>query len=200
MKIPEMNHHANRIENPVPVQRWQRIANRFKDTGRVYRSLLLMALCVAALDAQQFDVASVKPNRSNDQPYSNMPLGPGAVYTPNGGYFNATNLPLITYIAFAWKISQSEFQYLMPQLPQWIMSDHFNIQARAEGNPGKDTMRLMMRSLLAERFKLALRSEKREIPVSAFVLATPGITGPQLRLHTGGDCPRNNDPTAPPPT
>jgi uncharacterized protein (TIGR03435 family) len=42
-------------------------------------------------------------------------------------------------------------------------------------------MRLMMRSLLADRFKLAIRYENREVPVFAFVLAKSGKTGPQLR-------------------
>lgn len=173
--------------------------------------ILRAALCLGILASQllaqppakqpAFDVASVKPNKTSDQPFANMPIGPGDVYTPNGGFFNAKNLPLITYIAFAWKISGSEFQYLRPQLPDWVLNDRFDIQARAAGNPDKDTMRLMMRSLLADRFQLALRTEKRDIPVSAFVLATPGQPGPRLRPHTkDGECPRNNDPAAPPPT
>jgi uncharacterized protein (TIGR03435 family) len=162
---------------------------------------LSLALFALQLHAQQFDVASVKANKSNDQPYANMPLGPGAVYTPTGGFFDAKGLPLVTFIAFAWKMGGVDIQRLVPQLPQWVLTDRFDIQARAEGNPSKDTFRLMMRSLLADRFKLALRSEKQEIPVSAFVLSTPGKLGPQLRLHTeGGDCPRNSDPAAPPPT
>jgi uncharacterized protein (TIGR03435 family) len=44
-----------------------------------------------------------------------------------------------------------------------------------------DQMRLMMRSLLADRFKLAVRYENREVPVFAFVLwksgKTPGVNG-----------------------
>ena len=198
MKIPETNHQVKRTQKAVPVHRWQRMANRFSDTGRVYRRVLLAAFCAASLYAQQFDVASIKANKSNEQPYLNMPLGPGAVYTPTHGLFNTKNLPLITYIAFAWKISGADFLYLRPQLPEWVMNDRFDIQARAEGDPEKDAMRLMVRSLLAERFKLAIRTEKREIPVSAFVLATPGKLGPQLRQHAGGgDCPRGNDPAAP---
>jgi uncharacterized protein (TIGR03435 family) len=53
-------------------------------------------------------------------------------------------------------------------------------------------MRMMMRSLLAERFKLALHSESREIPVLAFLLAKPGKTGPQLQPHpVDSECPTN---------
>jgi uncharacterized protein (TIGR03435 family) len=143
-----------------------------------------------------FDVASVKPNRSNNPPNSNFPLGPGDVYVPNGGLFSATNFPLVTYIFFAYKVIGNQGQSLLPQLPGWATAEHFDIQARAEGNPGKDQMRLLMRSLLADRFKLATHYETKEVPVLAFVLARPGKTGPQLQAHAdGAPCPTD----APPP-
>ena len=156
--------------------------------------LLSFALLSRAQSAagKRFDVASVKANKSDDQPYSNFPLGPGDVYVPNGGYFMATNQPLVVYILFAYKVKGNQAQSLMPQLPGWVMSEKFDIQARAEGNPGKDEMREMMRALLADRFKLAIRTEKREVPVLAAVLAKPGKLGPQLRMHTDdGSCPTN---------
>jgi uncharacterized protein (TIGR03435 family) len=130
-----------------------------------------------------FDVASVKPNKSGDQPNSNFPLGPGDVYVPNGGLFSATGLPLATYIFFAYKIMGNQAQSLLPQLPGWVTTERFEIQARAEGNPSKDQMRLMMRSLLADRFKLAIHNETREVSVLALVLLKPGKTGPLLRPH-----------------
>ncbi len=131
----------------------------------------------------QFDVASVKPNRSGGPANSNFPLGPGDVYVPNGGFFSATNQTLITYILFAYKIMGNQMQFLLPQLPGWVTTERFDIQARVDGNPSKDQMRLMMRSLLAERFKLAIRHEIREMPVLALVLSKPGKLGPQLRPH-----------------
>ena len=144
-----------------------------------------------------FDVASIKPNKSSDAPYSNFPLGPGDVYVSNGGLFSATGLPLATYLFFAYKLIGNQGQNLLPQLPVWATTDRFDIQARAEGNPSKDDMRMMMRSLLAERFKLALHSESREIPVLAFVLAKPGKTGPQLQPHPAdSECPTNAPPSA----
>jgi len=130
-----------------------------------------------------FEVASVKPNKSNDPPISNFPLGPGDVYVRNGGLFSASGYPLITYIAFAYKLIGNQAQFVIPQLPGWATAERFDIQARAAGDPGKDQMRLMMRSLLAERFKLAIRYEDREVPVFAFVLAKSEKTGPQLRPH-----------------
>jgi uncharacterized protein (TIGR03435 family) len=44
-----------------------------------------------------------------------------------------------------------------------------------------------MQSLLAERFKLVLHTETRQLPVLALVLAKPGKLGPQLRPHPAGD-------------
>lgn len=44
-------------------------------------------------------------------------------------------------------------------------------------------MRVMMRSLLADRFRLAVHNETREVPVLAFVLSKAGKIGPRLRPH-----------------
>jgi len=147
-------------------------------------------------DAPQFEVASVKPSKPGGQPTSNFPLGPGDVYVRNGGFLSATGYPLSLYIAFAYKLIGNQGQLLAPQLPEWAKTEGFDIQARATGDPGKDQMRLMMRSLLADRFKLAIRFEKREVPVFAFVLAKSGTTGPQLRPHLDtSPCP-TEQPTA----
>ncbi len=162
-------------------------------------STLALLLSTALLSKAQstghplaFDVSSVRANKSDAQAYSNFPLGPGDVYAPNGGYLTATNQPLVVYILFAYKVKGNQAQSLIPQLPGWVTTDRFDIQARAEGNPSKDEMREMMRSLLADRFKLAIRNEKREVPVLAAVLAKPGKMGPQLRLHSDdGGCPTN---------
>jgi bla regulator protein BlaR1 len=44
-------------------------------------------------------------------------------------------------------------------------------------------MRLMMRSLLADRFKFAFHMETRQVAVLALVVAKPGKTGPRLTPH-----------------
>jgi uncharacterized protein (TIGR03435 family) len=160
--------------------------------------VLAVALFAGTAPGQAFDVASVKVNKSADPPTANFPLGPGDVYVPNGGLFSATGFPLVTYLFFAYKVIGNQGQYLLPQLPGWATTDRFDIQARAEGNPGKDQMRMMMRSLLADRFKLAVHTETREVPVLAFVLAKPGKTGPQLQPHSAGStCPTNAPPPGP---
>jgi uncharacterized protein (TIGR03435 family) len=133
--------------------------------------------------APKFEVVSIKRNTSSDPPTFNFPLGPGDVYVRNGGYFSAAGLPLLSYISFAYKVIGNQAQYLLPQLPEWAKTERYDIQARAQSDPGKDGMRLMMRALLADRFKLAVRYENREVPVFAFVLLKSGKPGPDLHPH-----------------
>jgi uncharacterized protein (TIGR03435 family) len=132
----------------------------------------------------EFEVASVKLNKSVDQPSrSNVPLGPGAVFSPVKGVFTATNWPLATYIAFAYKILGNQQQALVSQLPGWVVTDHFDIQARVPGDPTKDQVRQMMKALLAERFKLAMHTEVRQVPALALLQVKPGKLGPGFRPH-----------------
>jgi hypothetical protein len=127
---------------------------------------------IAAGDKMAFEVASVKLNKSGEQSYHmNVPfLGDTNVST--GGLFSATNVPIINCIYLAYKLTGNQYQLLLPQLPRWVTTERFDIEARAEGNPTKDQMRLMMQSLLADRFKLAIHHETRHVPIYAAVLSS----------------------------
>jgi uncharacterized protein (TIGR03435 family) len=150
--------------------------------GSITLSRLRAQSSAATADKPVFDAASIKQNKSDAPSSMNIPLL-GDVYTPTGGLFSGTNIPLISYIYFAYNITGNQFQLLLPQLPKWVIADHFDIQARAEGNPTKNQMRLMVQSLLADRFKLAIHYETRQLPVLAAVLSKPGKLGPQLQPH-----------------
>ena len=119
--------------------------------AQLFEAQLITAQAQTNTEKMEFDVASVKQNKSDGASISNFPLGPGAVYVPNGGLFSATGFPLATYIAFAYKLTGNDAQSLPSQLPGWATTDRFDIQARVQGNPSKDQMRLMMRSLLGDR-------------------------------------------------
>jgi uncharacterized protein (TIGR03435 family) len=132
----------------------------------------------------EFDVASVKLSKPGDEGYrENFALTLGPNMRPIGNLMSV-NVPLRVLIGFAFKISGGQTRLLMPGLPSWVDSEWFDIEARAAGNPTKDQFRLMMQSLLAERFKLATHRETRQVPIFAMVLAQPGKTGPQLTQHT----------------
>ena len=161
----------------------------------------------------EFDVASVRQNKAGGAQHSNVPLDSGNVYsaidpsdgrTAAGGFFVATNYPLWRYIVFAYKLSGTQemvlrlgyFEGLDAKAPKWVAggfegnADKFNIEARAPENTSIDQMRLMMQSLLAERFHLVVHHETHEAPAFALVLARPGAAGPHLQPHPATDvCP-----------
>jgi hypothetical protein len=124
----------------------------------------------AAADRPAFDVASVKANKSGSQFSSvNIPIGPGDAYNPTGGLYSGTNVPLVSYMYFAYQLTGNQLMYLLPRLPKWVTADRFDIQARASGNPTKDQMRLMLQSLLADRFKLTVHYETQQLPAFALL-------------------------------
>jgi uncharacterized protein (TIGR03435 family) len=139
-----------------------------------------------------FDVISVKRSARDVQQKTITPIGPGEVYVKTGGHFAAQGFPLATYISFAFRLVGSEADAMVAQLPGWAMSERFSIEARTDGDPAKDTkdqMRLMMRSLLADRFELKSHYETRETHVFVVTLAKAGKFGPQLRQHSEADSP-----------
>ena len=157
---------------------------------------------VAAGGKMAFEVASVKPSPEGPFRPPNFPLDPGDSFVtiPTGelprGRFSAS-FPLIIYITFAYKIQPAPEQRraMVSHLPKWVTTDSFDIEARAPmSNATKDQMRLMMQSLLAERFHLAAHLETHTQSVLALVLAKPGKLGPNLVPHEKG--PPCNSPAA----
>jgi bla regulator protein blaR1 len=107
--------------------------------------------------------------------------------TPGGAFIADFSLPI--YIQFAYKIllTREQQHAMVAHLPKWVVGQPFVIQAKAPmANVTKDQMRLMMQSLLADRFKLAVHSETQDQPALALVLTKPGTPGPRLRPHSQG--------------
>jgi uncharacterized protein (TIGR03435 family) len=156
-----------------------------------------------------FDMASMKLSKSGgpaggDKSISNIPLDATDAHAATSGELSATNFTLLSYIGFAYKLSGKELGEVITKLPKWALTDHFDVEARAAGDPTKDQMRLMMQALLADRFKMAIHYDVRQVPVFGFTLASAGATGPQLHAHVDGSpCatptrPRNSASDPPP--
>jgi uncharacterized protein (TIGR03435 family) len=139
-----------------------------------------------ATDKLEFQVASVKQDKTGDKPYMNIDPTSGDMFTPTGGLYSARNIVLISYISFAYKLTNKQLQSAVEQTP-WLAQARFDIEARAEGDPSKDQYRAMMRALLADRFKLAAHFETREADVFGLKQVQPGKLGPQLRMHRADD-------------
>ena len=150
----------------------------------------------AAGSAMAFEVASVRP--SDDRDFGNIPLNAENSYRQTGGLLTAS-VPLQVYVEFAYKLTPEEAGDWLSHVPKWVASENYAIRAKASiPNPTKDQMRLMVQSLLAERFQLQVRFETREVPVYQLTFLTAGKPGPRLRLHAEGPpCPTNQSDERP---
>lgn len=113
-----------------------------------------------------FEVASIKPNNSD---------GRGTTMGMQPGRYSATNVTLRTLIVNAYRLQGSQ----LAGGPGWIGSDHFDIVAKIpvgvpvpapQGQVSTESQS-MLRALLADRFKLVMHSESREMPIYALVTA-----------------------------
>ena len=142
-----------------------------------------------------FEVASIKTNRSGN---SGWLLAP----TP-GGRVMAENVPLRALIQAAYQLQ--DFQVLGG--PNWLDADRFDVAAKAAGDRSPNEMLPMLRTLLADRFKLAVHTETKEQPIYALTFSrTDGKLGPRLQ-PSDANCaaaaanalPTRADPNRPPP-
>jgi bla regulator protein blaR1 len=126
---------------------------------------------------QEFEVASIKPNVSGDSG--------GSFRRQPGGRVVITNNTLRNIIRNAWNLQ--DFQIVGG--PAWQNDDRWDINAKApEEQPTPQQTLLMVQTLLADRFKLVVHNETREMPVYALVqVRTDGKLGPQLR-QSSLDC------------
>jgi uncharacterized protein (TIGR03435 family) len=125
-----------------------------------------------------FEVATLRANTSGNAGWMLQPQP--------GGRLSGTNVPAAALIRFAYNLP--DFQ--ITGGPGWLVSERFDVEAKAEGDPSVDQKRTMLRTLLAERFKLVTHTETRELPIYALMMArSDGKPGPQLR-RTEADCGR----------
>ena len=113
---------------------------------------------------------------------------PGGVGNGGGGGKNVT---LKELIAFTYRIQQ----FQISGGPRWIGSDRFDVEGKAEDPKADfDQLRLMLRSLFEDRFKLKVHRETKESPAYALVV---GKGGPKIKLSRD-QSPENVDGPAPP--
>jgi bla regulator protein blaR1 len=138
-----------------------------------------------------FDVVSIKPNHG----------GEGFFRVRNDpGYLVVDNVTLKFLLQFAYRVKDSQIL----GVPGWGDSEHYNIEAKADDSstdaqrklsPDEQgaQSRLMIQSLLADRFKLALHHETKELSIYALVVAKNGS-----KLHESPNTPDDAAPIGPP--
>ncbi|MGH9241192.1 MAG: TIGR03435 family protein, partial [Vicinamibacterales bacterium] len=114
----------------------------------------------------RFEVASIKPAPPGASLFSNVEFLPGGVVRGDA-------VPVFALVAAAydipWGVVESESR---------VMNERFAVEARAGAGTQAETrvMREMLKTLLAERFRLALHVEKRELPMYALRVGANGHT------------------------
>src|SRR5688572_30363585 len=117
----------------------------------------------------QFEVATVRPNKSGESNAS--------IRIQPGGRLTATNQTLFNLIRNAF--NAQPFQLIGG--PDWIQSDRYDVVAKVADTdldekgmiPGPQFM-LRVQSFLEDRFKMVTHWETREMPVYALVVAAEG--------------------------
>ena len=141
---------------------------------RTVKIAALLALTIAAFAQQPgrtaFEVASVKPGDPNERRVS--------LFIQPGGKLSTTNASLQMLIGFAYDVRDHQIS----GGPTWLDAAKFNIEAKAPSDaripPGPDgaaELRLMLQSLLAERFKLVVHRETREQQVYNLAVDKAGL-------------------------
>jgi uncharacterized protein (TIGR03435 family) len=153
------------------------------------KKVAAFCVCLAASAVCQtkpsFEVASIKPAK-----YVGGPLRVRGKIEPDGIDF--MNVTVQNCILRAYGVKP--YQVIAPD---WIRKERYLIVAKAGGPAPQEKVLLMLQTLLADRFKLVLHRESREMQVYALVVAKGG---PRLKASAsdgvtevgGGDGPGIN--------
>jgi uncharacterized protein (TIGR03435 family) len=122
-----------------------------------------------------FDVAVIRPMNDADTTPAHISN------SPHSGDIKAVNVNLKALLEVAYDLPDTR----MFGGPDWITTEKFNLEARSDPtvseqisalptDRAKQAKRLMLQTLLADRFKLTVHDETREMPIYALVVAKDG--------------------------
>jgi uncharacterized protein (TIGR03435 family) len=144
----------------------------------------------ATANGPQFEVASIELDKT---------WAPGGVvglsFLP-GGRVRGRGMTTRWLIEIAYGVPA--FKGYVSGGPKWLDDDRYDIEAEAEPGvirPGmsddaiKEAFHLMLRKLLADRFKLVLADDAKEVPVYVLTVAKGG---PKLQAAAPRDCAAEN--------
>jgi len=147
-------------------------------------ALLFFTSCAAFAQTTaatpSFEVATIKPAAP---PATSM--GPGGMKiamrmgarggpgTSDPGQITYSNMPMKSLIVTAYGVKTYQVSG-----PSWMDTERFDIVAKVPPGATKDDVKLMLQNLLAERFKLTLHREKKDLPMYALVV---GKNGPKMK-------------------
>ena len=149
-----------------------------RKTGRIALMIAALAFAVIPLLSQttptkpSFEVVSIKPSPPNFGIRGGGPRGDR--FTMSGA-----SLKMLLQIAYQHLDSNGRpnGQVQIIGGPNWIDSDRYDIQAKADCSGGalsREQMQMMIQSMLEDRFQLKAHMETRELPIYNLVVAKDG--------------------------
>jgi uncharacterized protein (TIGR03435 family) len=133
---------------------------------KLWTAAVIVCYCGAALaQTPTFEVASVKRIVASG--------GIREAVTPTS--LSLLGVPLGYCIRWAYGLHP--YQEYRTAGPDWVDPPHaeyYDIVAKADGPVAVDQLRLMLRTLLADRFKLVLHREQKTLPVIALTVVKTG--------------------------
>jgi uncharacterized protein (TIGR03435 family) len=158
------------------------------------RTVLVAWLCSLA-HAQsvgaklEFEVASIKPSALPGG-RGMFRMGPqGGPGSGDPGRVSYTLSTIRDLMVTAYNVQR----YQISGGPNWLDSERFDVVAKVPEGATKEQVKVMLQNLLAERFKLTLHRETKELPMYALVVAGKGS---RLKASTATDTPPASDPQA----
>jgi uncharacterized protein (TIGR03435 family) len=119
----------------------------------------------------EFEVASVKPSEPG--------AGGGAIrILPGGQTYLLTNVTLKNLIFVAYDVTADRIS----GGPNWTDSDRFDVEGKTDHATTRPERMQLLQALLADRFKLILRRQAKDVPVYALTVDKSGS-----RLHENTD-------------
>ena len=111
-----------------------------------------------------FEVATIKPNDSGATSMQQL--------TINGRNFQTRASSLQDLITFAYQVQAKQ----IVGGPSWMSTDRYDIAGipDVEGVPNPEQVRMMIRSLLADRFQLKFHRDKRDMSTFVLTVAKSG--------------------------
>jgi uncharacterized protein (TIGR03435 family) len=148
-----------------------------------FRNLVLAILLTSPLLAQgpQFEVASIKPFDPN------LPGQTAGIHF-DGAQVRGVGLSLRDYLATAYRLKAT-----LISGPDWTATELFNISATLPEGGSRAQVPEMLQALLADRFHVKLRKDKKELPIFALVLAKGGLKMKELPPDPDAD-PEKDEP------
>lgn len=111
--------------------------------------------------APKFELADIHPSPNAANPQNQYMRG--GLY--RGGRYEVKSATMVDLIRTAYAVDEDR----VTGGPAWLVTDRFDIIAKAPPNATQETMNLMLRNLLAERFKLVVHNDTKPLPAYALM-------------------------------